>query len=78
MKAKALSVLVLLAVAMVVPMVLAGKHWDGTTIQDGTLTYSLGHYLHPKPLKVGYDIFGYNYQSHLFNGYYANAYLGRY
>lgn len=25
----------------------------------------------------GYDPFGYNYQAHLFNGYYANVYLGR-
>ena len=77
MKAKALSVLVLLAVAMVVPMVLAGKPWDGTTIQDGILEYSAGHYLEGEPLKVGYDIFGYNYQGHMFNGYYCNAYLGR-
>lgn len=28
-------------------------------------------------MKPGFDPFGYNYQAHLFNGYYANAYLGR-
>ena len=48
-----------------------------TTIQDGTLEYSAGHYLEGEPLTVGYDVFGYNYQAHMFKGYYANAYLGR-
>lgn len=48
-----------------------------TKIQDGVLTYSTGHYLAGEPLKVGYDIYGYNYQAHMFNGYYANVYLGR-
>jgi hypothetical protein len=49
-----------------------------TRIQDGILTYSSGHYLEGEPLQVGYDIFGYNYQSHMFVGSYANVYLGRY
>ncbi len=53
-----------------------GKKPGGTTIQQGVLTYSTGHYLAGQPLKVGYDIFGYNYQAHMFNGSYANAYLG--
>jgi len=48
----------------------------GITIQDGILTYNVGHYLAGEPLKTGYDIYGYNYQAHLFNGYYANVYLG--
>jgi hypothetical protein len=47
------------------------------TIQQGILPYSPGHYLYTQPLKTGFDIFGYNYQAHLFNGYYANAYLGK-
>ncbi|MHA2282162.1 MAG: hypothetical protein ACXAC5_15070 [Promethearchaeota archaeon] len=50
---------------------------DGTPIQDEILTYSPGHYLEGEPLKVGYDVFGYNYQAHKFKGSYANAYLGR-
>lgn len=49
---------------------------DCVSIQDGTLTYSVGHYLYPQPLAVGYDAYGYNYQAHLFNGSYANVYLG--
>jgi hypothetical protein len=49
----------------------------GTTIQDGTLTYSTGHYLEDQPLMTGYDPFGYNYQAHMFSESYANAYLGR-
>ena len=56
---------------------LAKKGNSCTTIQDGVLTYSAGHYLDGEPLKVGFDIFGYNYQGHMFNCSYANAYLGR-
>lgn len=48
------------------------------TIQDGVLTYSAGHYLEGEPLQTGYDIFGYNYEGHMFVGLYCNAYLGRY
>jgi len=47
-----------------------------TTIQDGILTYSIGHYLYGTPLIVGYNPYGYNYQAHMFNGSYANSYLG--
>ncbi len=51
---------------------------DGcVTIQDGTLMYSAGHFLDGQPLTIGYDIFGYNYQAHMFNGSFFNAYAGR-
>lgn len=53
-----------------------GKKADCISIQDGILTYSSGHYLAGEPLKVGFDAYGYNYQAHMFNGYYANTYLG--
>jgi hypothetical protein len=45
-------------------------------IKGGTLKYRTGHYLAGQPLQTGYDIFGYNYQAHLFEGSYANVYLG--
>ncbi len=53
-----------------------------TTIKDGVLTYALAtgypnHYLGNELLKPGFDMFGYNYQAHLFNGSYANIYLSR-
>ncbi len=48
------------------------------TIQDGVLNYSVGHYLAGQPLVSGFDPYGYNYQAHMFNGLYCNAYLGRY
>jgi len=48
-----------------------------TYIQDGVLKYAAGHYLQDQILTTGYDVFGYNYQAHIFNGSYANAYLGR-
>jgi hypothetical protein len=49
---------------------------DCTTIQDGMLTYSAGHYLGGEPLQTGFDPFGYNYQARMFSGSYANTYLG--
>ncbi len=45
-------------------------------IKDGVIKYSPGHYLYPRPIRPGFDMFGYNYQAHLFNGFYANVYLG--
>lgn len=54
-----------------------GGNKDCTTIQDGVLTYSAGHYLEEEPLQTGYDPYGYNYQAHMFNGLYCNAYLGK-
>jgi hypothetical protein len=49
-----------------------------TTIQDSVLNYSAGHYLAGQPLVTGFDPYGYNYQAHMFNGLYCNAYLGGY
>jgi len=70
--------IVLLSLLAIPVMAAEGGKKDGcTTIQDGVLTYSVGHYLAEQPLKVGYDIFGYNYQAHMFSGYYCNVYLGR-
>jgi hypothetical protein len=40
-----------------------------TTIQDGTLVDSAG-----TPIKTGYDTWGYNYEAHMFNGTYCDAY----
>lgn len=49
---------------------------DCVSIQDGVLTYKTGHYLAGKPFSTGFDMFGYNYESHQFKGSYANLYLG--
>jgi hypothetical protein len=47
-----------------------GKGADGcTTIQDGVLLTSAGDVI-----TTGYDEWGYNYQAHLFNGGYCDAY----
>jgi hypothetical protein len=46
-----------------------------TTIPQGTLLYAPGRYLAGQPLQTGYDAYGYNYQAHMFKGYYANVYL---
>ena len=52
------------------------KHDGCLTIQSGEILYSAGHYLGGTPIMTGYDIFGYNYQAHMFKGSYANVYLG--
>ena len=62
---------------VLVTVALGGKDDTCTTLQDGILTYAAGHYLEGEPLPMGYDPYGYNYQAHMFNGSYANAYLGR-
>lgn len=71
----------MMTMAMAILMVLAltvgvSASDECITIQDGIIEYSAGHYLEGDPITVGYDMFGYNYQSHMFKGYYANAYLG--
>jgi hypothetical protein len=51
---------------------------DCDTVKGRTILYSSGHYLElVHPIKPGFDAFGYNYQAHLFNGYYTNSYLGK-
>ncbi len=84
MKKKVLSVLLALVLVLSFSLVTAvpvaaggGKNAGCNTIKDGVILYSEGHYLEGEPLKVGYDIFGYNYQAHQFNGSYANSYLGK-
>ncbi len=50
-----------------------GKYAKCTTITSGDLIYSNPkHYLYGEPLTTGYDVFGYNYQAHMFNGWYEN------
>lgn len=72
------GLVLLLGLVMAVPAGADKPNNDGcTTIQDGVLTYSAGHYLAGEPLQVGYDPFGYNYQGHMFKGSYANSYLGK-
>lgn len=46
-----------------------GAAWACTTIQDGTLLASDGEVITP-----GYNDWGYNYEAHMFNGGYCDAY----
>ncbi len=60
---------VLLA-ALIVPFIMGEAQADTcTTIQSGTLLRSDG-----LPITTGYDEWGYNYQAHMFNGTYCDAY----
>lgn len=75
MKKWAIFIVAFVLVLTITPSIAAGNKC--ITIQDGVLIYSTGHYLEGQPLMVGYDPYGYNYQAHMFNGFYANVYLGR-
>lgn len=79
MKKLAILIAVVALLITAVPAFAAkgGKNASCTFIQDGDLTYSTGHYFKEEPLMIGYDQYGYNYKAHIFNGSYANAYLGR-
>jgi hypothetical protein len=73
---KPVKILVLLSLlALIVPAMAWGQC---VTLKQGVIKYSAGHYLAGQPIPVGYDIYGYNYQAHMFNGSYANVYLGGY
>ena len=63
-----IGILVITLMLVMVGPVMAGKP-DCTTIQDGTLLTSDGSII-----TTGYDDWGYNYQAHLFNGYYCDSY----
>ena len=60
-----LTVIFLISVLSV--SVMAKKDKDYATIQDGTITDIKGN-----PISVGYDQWGYNYQAHMFYGFYNN------
>ncbi len=66
---------IVLLTLLVIPSTVGAKEIckkgdDGcTTIQDGTLVASDGELI-----MLGYDEWGYNYQAHLFNGTYCDAY----
>jgi len=74
---KILIIAVVVVLTLALSLSIGAKSKDCVTIQDGVLTYSAGHYLEGQPLMVGYDLYGYNYQAHMFKGSYANVYLGK-
>lgn len=61
---------------LALPTVNALPKKDYNTITEGEIFYSAGHYLAGQPIPTGFDLFGYNYQGHLFKGSYFNAYSG--
>lgn len=50
-------------------MVTASLAQECVPIQDGTLVNSVGDVI-----ETGYDVWGYNYSAHMFNGTYCDAY----
>jgi hypothetical protein len=70
----------LIAVFMISTMTLMvsahGPKKDYNTITEGEVFYSSGHYLEGTSIPTGFDVFGYNYQGHMFKGSYYNSYAG--
>ena len=77
MKKWAILIAVVALVLAVAPTHAVKPDKSCVSIQDGVLAYSAGHHLEGEPLMTGFDPYGYNYQSHMFNGSYANSYLGK-
>jgi hypothetical protein len=65
---------VLLASVAAVPALAQKSQYN--TITEGEVEYSAGHFYAGDPIPTGFDDFGYNYQGHMFKGYYVNVYLG--
>lgn len=65
-------------IILIALLMVPGIAVECTTIQDGVLEYPSGHYLEGQLLETGYDIYGFNYQAHIFKGQYLNYYLGAY
>jgi hypothetical protein len=62
-----ISLMLVLAAALIATPIIAKVGTTCTTIKDGTLEASNGDLL-----VLGYDEFGYNYQAHMFNGRYCD------
>jgi hypothetical protein len=75
---RAVFIVTILVLCLICGTAIAGPKKDGTTLQEGVIKYSAGHYLVGQAIPVGFDAYGYNYQAHLFKGDYANIYLGGY
>lgn len=59
----------ILVLAFAVPGLAANPKTECTSIQDGLIVNSDGDVIY-----TGFDEWGYNYQAHLFNGYYCESY----
>lgn len=67
MKKLLVAVLIAASVSCMAGVLLAAPKRSCNTIQSGSLLDSKGNVL-----TQGYDMWGYNYQAHMFNGYYDN------
>jgi len=68
MKTTATLLIAIFMISAFAVSVMAQKDDGVTTIRDGTLVDAWGH-----PLVLGFDEYGYNYQAHIFVGWYHNA-----
>ena len=80
MKKIILSSLILAMMLATVGIVIAGVNKNGertakvcATIQDGTIKYGKVGGPDTEVIPLGYDRWGYNYQAHMFNGWYHNS-----
>ena len=69
-----ISVIAMLLVLTVTPAM--AKKDDSKSITAGEIVYSATHFNAGQPIPTGFDVWGYNYQGHMFNGSYFNSYAG--
>lgn len=63
-----ISLATILLVALFATSTFAGPLGDCAAIKDGTITDA-----NDNPISTGYDEWGYNYQAHMFNGFWDNS-----
>lgn len=75
MKEKILIGVIVVTLVLTAGVVMAakgGKNAECATIKDGTIEYGRVGDPNNETIPIGYDQWGYNYQSHMFNGLYWN------
>ena len=73
MKKAILGLLISAMLVMSISLVMAKGGKDKcATIKDGTIEYGRVGDPNDEIIPIGYDAWGYNYQAHLFNGWYWN------
>jgi hypothetical protein len=65
---------IIVGVVLIVFALAAVASAQCVTLKAGTLVYQPGNYMAGQAITTGVNPYGYNYQAHLFNGTYFNAY----
>jgi len=72
MKIKFLGIITIILLIAAGSVMAAKPNKQCNTIQSGQIHYPSDYYLGDKPITTGFDEYGWNYQAHSFEGYFAN------